>query len=92
MKHSILEVTTAVLVAALFALGVISSARAQQAPLTPEQQNYQDAIGVVQREAEGERNRARQAELALAKMERSLAEAQKAAAACKPEPKKDEKK
>lgn len=83
-----LEVTTGVLVAMIFALAVISSARAQQqAPLTPEQQQYQDAIGVVQREAEAERNRARQAELALTKMQRDLAEAQKAAAACKPEKK-----
>lgn len=91
MKQAILEVTTAILVAVIFALAVISSARAQQqAPLTPEQQQSQDAINLLQREAEAERSRARQAELALVKMQRDLADALKAAAVCAP--KKEEKK
>ena len=87
----VLEITVAVLVAAIFGLAVASSVRAQQpTPLTPEQQQTQDAIALLQREADGERNRARQAELALVKLQRDLADALKAAAVCAP--KKEEKK
>lgn len=73
------------------ALALVSTTiQAQQQKPTLEQQDFQDALSVIQREAEGERNRARQAELALAKLQRELADAQKKVAAC--EPKKDEKK
>ncbi len=73
------------------ALSFVGSAFAQQKPLTPEQQQAQDAIGVLQKDAQVEHGQRLQAELAIVKLQRDLAEAQKEAAACKPEPKKEKK-
>ena len=76
MKHLII-------VAAL--LIADSSLAQQQPPPIPDQQALQDTIGVLQREVEGERNRARQAELSLVKVQRDLADMQKKLTVCKPE-------
>lgn len=87
--NRLLEVTAAVLIAAIFALAVVSSAQAQQQS-SADPKDYQDAIQVLQRETETERNARRSVELIVVKLQRELAEAKKAAEACRPE--KDKKK
>lgn len=69
-------------------VGVVS-VFAQQ-PQTPDPQQLQDAIVLLQRESAQNQERARQAEMSVAKLQRDLSDAQKAAAACAP--KKEDKK
>lgn len=76
-----LGTTTVVLVAVIFALAGIKSVLAQKQS-SVDLKDYQDAIQVLQRETETERNARRSTELTVVKLQRELADAKKAAAEC----------
>ena len=81
MADKILHTMIIILVPTLFALGVVSSTKAQQ----PDLQQLQDAIALLQRESAQNVDRARIAEMALAKAQRELTEAKKKAEVCRQE-------
>lgn len=75
---------TKVLVALIFGLAVVSSAHAQQRPLTPEQQEFIDLSNALVVQRNDALNQVAQFKALTDKLQRELEAAKKAAAACIP--------